>query len=336
MNFRKTLLAVLLTLACGICGKAQAQVNNDIYGLEAQANFDFQSIASFVNGPFVNSLGFFTGLGWDNTPSVYDLMSIPGPHFSLSVGAGADFIPLPNLNNLSGLNVVSASSNFSLPSGVPLPYPVVTARIGLFPGMDAGFRYTTIPTVSAGGVGGNMTGWGLDLRYKLFDGGELPTVTLVTSFDSMTGNVSISTGNISQTGITYTASGPGQSGTTYTNASLSGSSTYNLNWNTQSVGAMVMIGKSTVILYPFAGVGFQRNSGTITSSLTGSYTANLNDGSTPQTFNPSGVSAGAPVVLEPKFEAGLNFGAGLGINWMVMAESNGTDLAASTSFLLGF
>src|SRR5665213_1316158 len=336
MNFRKTLLAVLLTLACGIYGNAQAQVNNDIFGLEAQANSDFLSIAKFVNGPFVNSLGFFTSLGWDNTPGVYDLMSIPGPHFGLSVGAGADFIPLPNLNNLTGLNVVSASSNFSLPSGVPLPFPVATLRMGLFPGMDAGFRYTTIPSVSVGGVGGTFTGWGLDLRYKLFDGGELPTVTLVTSFDSMTGNVSISTGNISQTGITYTASGPGQSGTTYTNASLSGSSTYNLNWNTQSVGAMVMIGKSTVILYPFAGVGFQRNSGTITSSLTGSYTANLNDGSTPQTFNPSGVSAGAPVVLEPKFEAGLNFGAGLGINWMVMAESNGTDLAASTSFLLGF
>lgn len=332
MNFRKTLLTVAFMAVCGFYGSAQAQLNTDIYGLRNQANSDFQSIASFVNGPFVNSLGFFTSLGWDNTPSVYDLMSIPGPHFSLSVGAGADFIPLPNLNNLTGLNVVSASSNFSLPSGVPLPFPVVTVRMGLFQGMDAGFRYTTIPSVSVGGVGGTFTGWGLDLRYKLFDGGELPTVTLVTSFDSMTGNVSISTGNINQTGINYTA----PNGDNYPNASLTGSSIYALNWNTQSVGAMVMIGKSTVILYPFAGVGFQRNSGTITSSLNGSYTANLGDGSTPLTINPSGVSAGTPVVLEPKFEAGLNFGAGLGINWMVMAESNGTDLAASTSFLLAF
>jgi hypothetical protein len=99
---------------------------------------------------------------------------------------------------------------------------------------------------------------------------------------------------------------------------------------------MVMIGKSTLILYPFAGIGFQRNSGSITSALTGTYTASLGDGSASQTFSPSGVSAGAPVVLEPKFEAGLNFGAGLGLNWILLAESNGTDIAGSTSFLLAF
>jgi len=51
---------------------------------EAQAAADFQEIAGFMNGPFINSLGFFTGLGWNGTPGVFDLTG--GPHFELGLG----------------------------------------------------------------------------------------------------------------------------------------------------------------------------------------------------------------------------------------------------------
>ena len=98
----------------------------------------------------------------------------------------------------------------------------------------------------------------------------------------------------------------------------------------------MIVGKSLGILYPFAGIGFQRNSGSITSTLTGSFKASLG-GSEPDTyFNPSAVSSGAPVVLEPKYVLGLNFGAGLGWQWIVLGESNGTDIAGSTSFAVVF
>jgi len=330
MTFRKTLLAVTFALTCGFCGTAQA--GQDTVDFENIVSSDFLSIASFVNGPFVNSMGFYTSLGWDVPPTVYDLVS--GPHFELSVGAGADFISLPNLNNLTALSVVSATSNLSLPSGIPLPYPVATLRLGLFNGFDAGFRYTYLPEISAAGVGGNFTGWGIDLRYKLFEGMELPTVTLSTSYDSNSGNFSVDTGSVNQTGINYTDSNNGHN---YPNASLSGSSTYALNWTTRSMGIKIMVGKSLGIFYPFGAIGVQRNSGTITSSLTGSYIANLNGGTETATpFNPSGVSAGAPVVLEPKYVLGFTLGGGMGIDWSVVGESNGTDIAGSTSFALLF
>jgi hypothetical protein len=328
MNFRKSLLAVSFTLVCGFNGIAQASdtsdfINNEVYP-------DFQSIANFMNAPFVNSLGFYTSLGRDSTPTVYDLML--GPHFSISVGAGADFISLPNTNNLN-LPYISASSTLSLPAGIPLPYPVINARLGLFNGFDAGFRYTYLPAVSVAGVAGNFTGWGLDLRYKLFDGTELPTVTLSTSFDTMSGSFSVNTSNISETGITYTDP---NSGNTYNNASFSGTSNYTLNWMTRTVGAKITVGKSLGILYPFAGIGFQRNSGTVTSTFGGNFTVNLGGTEPATSANSPQSSAGSPVVLEPAFTLGLKLGGGLGFEWLFLGESNGTDIAGSTSLGLLF
>jgi hypothetical protein len=182
-------------------------------------------------------------------------------------------------------------------------------------------------------VAGNFTGWGVDLRYKLFEGATLPTVTLSTSYNSMSGSFSINTANFNETGITYVD----PDGDTYNNASLTGTSNYTLNWNTQTVAAKVTVGKSLGILYPFAGIGLQRNSGTITSTFGGSFTANLNGGAeTPTQFNSNQVSAGSPVVLEPTYALGLKFGAGLGFEWLFLGESNGTDIAGTTSLGLQF
>jgi hypothetical protein len=94
-----------------------------------------------------------------------------------------------------------------------------------------------------------------------------------------------------------------------------------------------MVGKNLGILYPFAGIGFQRNSGTITSTISG-LTATLDASDTNPV--PSAVSSSAPVVLEPKYVLGFNLGAGLGLQWAVMGESNGTDIAGNTSFGLQF
>jgi hypothetical protein len=329
MNFRKTLLVISFTLACGLNSAAQA--GQDTTDFINQVNSNFQSIAVFMNGPFVNSLGFFTSLGWDSTPTVYDLAS--GPHFSVNVGAGADFIGLPNTNNLS-LPFISASSTLNFPTGIPLPYPVINARLGLFNGFDVGFRYTYLPPISVSGVAGNFNGWGLDLRYKLFEGAALPTVTLSTSFDSMTGSFSVNTASFNESGINYTDP---NSNDNYPNASLTGNSNYTLNWNTQTVGAKVTVGKSLGILYPFAGIGFQRNSGTVTSTFGGNFTANLNGGAeTPTQFTSNQMSAGAPVVLEPTYTLGLKFGAGLGFEWLFLGESNGTDIAGTTTLGLQF
>jgi hypothetical protein len=99
------------------------------------------------------------------------------------------------------------------------------------------------------------------------------------------------------------------------------------------VGAKIMVGKNLGIFYPFGGIGIQRNSGTITSSISGLTTSF--DASDTATV-PTATSTGAPIVLEPKFILGFNFGASLGLQWAVVGESNGNDVAGSTSFGLQF
>jgi hypothetical protein len=252
-----------------------------------------------------------------------------GPHFELGLGVGADFIRLPDVSTLN-LPAIAASSNVSLPAGLPIPFPVLTGRLGLFNGLDIGFRYTNLPAIAIAGVTAKYDGWGLDLRCKILDGLQLPTVTLGMSYDTMSGTVSIAT-NVNQSSTYYDAN----DGSTY-NVTVTGLTTYALNWNTKSLGGKLVIGKGLGILYPFAAIGFQRNEGSVTSSMTGALTETLTGGFADGVSSSTivGINSGAPVVLEPKYVLGID--VGMGIHWGLVGESNGTDIAGSTSLRCQF
>jgi hypothetical protein len=114
---------------------------------------------------------------------------------------------------------------------------------------------------------------------------------------------------------------------------FTGNNNYTLNWDTKSFGAQLQVGKDLGIVFPFAAVGFQRNSGTISSSMNGTGNVSVNSGpNTP--VNLLVTSNSPPVYFEPKFVLGLDFGAGL--HWAIVGESNGTDIAGSTSFRVQF
>ncbi len=328
MAFRKTFWTILFVLVLGAVSTSPVKAQTPAQDFVNQAQSDYKTLANFMNGPFSKSLGFFSTLGWDNPPGVFDF--VMGPHFEIGVGAGADFITLPNLNSLS-LPAIVANSNISFPSGIPLPFPIATARLGLMNGLDIGFRYTTLPSISVAGVSANYSGWGLDLRYKILDGIQLPTVTMGISWDQMNGNVGLAS-NINQNSI-YTDSGQQY------NVNVSGKTAYDLNWNSKSFGAKIEVGKDLGVVYPFAAIGFQRNSGVISTTLTGNgnYTLTTNPGGVPSgsgSLNLLAVSAAPPTLLEPKFVVGLDFGVGL--HWAIVGESNGTDIAGSTSFRVQF
>jgi hypothetical protein len=196
-------------------------------------------------------------------------------------------------------------------------------------GLDVGFRLAYLPMVALPDVGfsANFVGWGLDLRYKIVEGVYLPTVSVGMSYDNFSGNLSVSTNVNQSSSYTY-------SGTSYS-ATLAGTTAYALNWNVRSFGAKVEVGKDLGILYPFGAIGFQRNSGGITSSLTGNGTVTMSDApgdTAPVNFTASTTSA--PQVFEPKFLLGIDIGQGL--HWSVIGESNGVDIAASTSFRVQF
>ncbi len=291
-----------------------------------QAQKDYQTISDYVDGTFAKSMGFFTTLGWNTPPGVFDLLS--GPRVELGIGVGADLINVPNLNSLT-LRAINLDSNLSIPALIPAPFPVITGRVGLMNGLDLGVKFNYLPLVSLPSVGfaANYFGWGLDLRYKIMDGAALPTVTVGVSWDQMKGSFSLAT-SIDQTS-TYNDGGP-----TYS-ANFTGNNNYALNWDTKSFGAQIQIGKDLGLVSPFGAVGFQRNSGNISSSMIGTGVLNLSGSATsPQNVNLNVNSSAPAVVFEPKFVLGLDFGVGL--HWAVVGESNGTDIAGSTSFRVQF
>ncbi len=288
----------------------------------ADAQADYQSLTNYINGRFAGSMGFFTSLGWNTPTQVFDLVS--GPRAEVGVGVGADLMGLPDLNSV-GLNAIHLSSNLSIPAVVPAPFPVLTGKVGLLNGLDLGVKFNYLPQVNLPELGfaADFFGWGLDLRYKLVEGATAPTVTVGVSFDDMAGNLSIGT-PINQSG-NYVDSNTSMN----YNVNFTGNNTYALHWETKSFGAQVQVGKDLGVAYPFAAIGFQRNSGTITSTMTGTGTLTVSPGS-PTPINVSAANSAQPNLFEPKYVVGLDFG--MGLHWAIVGESNGTDLAFSTSF----
>jgi len=248
----------------------------------------------------------------------------------VGVGLGADFIAVPGLNNLS-LLAASGKDNLNIPSVVPIPFPVGTARVGLMNGLDLGLRLSILPQINLPdfGFAANYTGWGLDLRYKILDGLQLPTVTVDVSWDRMNGNMAFTT-KVSQSG-----SYPDTHDSTTYNANLSSTSVYSLNWDVRSLGAKIMVGKNLGMIFPYVGVGFQRNSGSVSSSMSSAGTVDVTGGSSSSAAaNFTVATSAVPTVFEPKFVAGFDLGEGF--KWSVVGESNGADIAGSTSFGVQF
>lgn len=291
-----------------------------------------QSISDFLNGQFTKSMGLYSSLGWNNNPSVFDFLA--GPHVEIGIGGGVDFFQVKSLSNLN-LQALQASANVNLPPVLPAPFPAATARVGLANGLDIGFKFLYLPEISISDVGfsGNFTGEGIDFRYKILEGAKLPTLTVGVSWDEMQGSLGFGT-SVNQT--TFFADNG------FSNpATVAGNTHYALNWNVHSFGAKFILGKDLMVAYPFVGVGFQRNSGTVVSTITGQMSTSLYDMKTsaPESgnFNAKGVASdGSPVVFEPKYIAGLDFGSGEGMHCNLEGESNGSDLAASIGFKVVF
>jgi len=300
-----------------------------------QMNADYQTISSYINGQFAKSMGFYSTLGWSTPPGVFELLG--SPKVEVSVGAGADIVGLSNLNSLP-LQALLVSSNVSLPSIVPIPFPIATVRVGLLKGLDVGFRLTYLPQIDLSNLGlgfsANYTGWGLDFRYKIFDGLHLPTVTVGASWDTMNGTFALAT-NVNQNAV-YTDPGTGLQ----YNDNLTGTNTFTQSWDVKSFGAKLMVGKDLGIIYPFAAVGFQRNSGDVSANITGSVTETVTGPlptNTPQGSSTVSLAVGnhnAPIIFEPKYV--LGFDVGEGFHWQVVGESNGTDIAGTTNFSIQF
>jgi hypothetical protein len=313
-HFKKTILAMGFVFA--IVSPAKAATPAEFV---TAVTSDYQVISDYLTGQFAKSLGMFNTLGWNTAPTPLGMETSREVEFGL--GGGAQFISFPDLQSLS-LDVLNVDSNVKVPSTVPAPIPVASLRVGLTNGLDIGFRFAYLPDISLPDIGflAHFMGCGVDFRYCLFEGTELPSISVGVSWDTLNGGFTVGT-DVGQNAL-YQGS----------DTSLSGNSNYALNWNIKSFGSRLMLGKNLGRLYPFCAVGFERHSGTITSTTIATVATTV-DG-TPGTSVITVTSAGAPVVFEPKFVLGFDMGEGF--HWGVTGESNGTDLAACTAFRAQF
>jgi len=330
MFFRETLKKTSLVFFLSVISFQPLSAATANQNFVDQMLSDYQSISNYINGQFAKSMGFYSTLGWNTTPGTFDFLA--GPRFDAGVGVGADLVSLSDLSGLP-LGALLVSANVNLPSIFPIPFPVGTFRVGLMNGLDAGFRLSIIPDINLSdfGFAANSTGWGLDLRFRILEGVQVPTLTGVVSWDTMNGKFSINT-TVNQT-ATFS-----DSGTPYDD-SLTGNTTFTESWNLKSFGAKLMAGKDLGMIYPFCAVGFQRNSGDVSSNISGTVTEHLTSGGVEQAGSPSTITLttlaqSSPVVFEPKFMLGFDMGEGF--HWGVVAESNGVDIAGSTSFRVQF
>ncbi len=321
MIHKKSLLILGLS-ACLLAGsphRAAAQLAD----FQNQILADYQTITNFVNGQMSKSICFFSTLGWQNAPTVFDFLG--NPRVQAGFGMGVDAINISNINNLQ-LKALVGSSNVNMPSVLPAPFPMVTLRTAIIPGLDVGAKLLHMPPINVPSMGfsGQYTGWGLDMRYRFLDRFPLPVIAVGASWDTLYGSTTIAT-SVLQSSVYYD---PGAN-----NASITGNTNYDFDWNVKSFGARLMVGENCGEFFPYVSVGFQRNSGWIRSSVIGHVTATVNS-TTGSPISLDIQNAGQPVVLEPKFV--LGFMIGDGFSWNVVGESNGSDIAGSTGFGIQF
>jgi hypothetical protein len=314
-----TLVAAFF-LASFLPSGAKAQVNDSQF--QSFITSDAQVILDTLNDPFAKGMGFFSSLGWNTPPVIFDFKD--GPRVEVGVGLGAQLINLPDLSALTaGVTYLDPGATVNIPTFLPLPFPVATARVGLFNGLDVGGKFTYIPAFDLSAIGidvaADLTGFGFDVRFKVVDDPLLPTIAVGGSYDVMKGNVTVST-DVNQD---FNVNG-------VDDGHVDGTASYALDWDLQSFGAKVIVGKDLAGFYPFGSIGFQRNSGSVTSTFSGLTTTLDAPGSGTPMALAAVVSAQTPVLFEPKFVLGIDVGEGF--KWGLLFESNGVDIAGGTSF----
>jgi hypothetical protein len=339
---RKSLYLWVFLVLAGVAPQiswAQTPSQQAANDFAAQAAQDFQNVSAFINGQFAPNLGFLSTLGWNTPPTVFNWDSVTGPHIAIGVGVGADFFKISNTPLvLSVLNTGSETNpgqqlNQSLQGaglpGLPVPYPFANIRVGLIEGLDIGFRYTEIPSVAVNSSSYNIathyTGYGFDLRYKLLQGHNLPNLTMGVHWNTLNGDVSLAasanqTGDYPDGGVTYTAN-------------VNGNAVYDESWSVNDFGPELSLGYNVLgILYPYAGIGFERYSGNVTATLKGSATVTVSPGGGQSNIPLNYINAQEPTTFEPHYLVGVS----LLSFWNFVGEANGPSESLNTSFQLAF
>jgi hypothetical protein len=182
-----------------------------------------------------------------------------------------------NINGLRALPTTIVNTH-EIDSFDRLPMPGVLghAKVGLPFGIDAGLRLGGIPAKSINKDDSKISFenkiFGLDLRKKIIEEGlGKPGVTLGVNFTRVKGYIDATTTYSSKLGNTVV-------GTSNFESRLNAVGTGRSDWDMNSYGIQTIVNKKILFMNPYLGASVNRNSGSVTTSITTAGTITLDDG----------------------------------------------------------
>ena len=273
-------LAAALILSLGFMAQAQ-QV--DLKAALEQTGLvdDGKKIGAWFNNELGKHLGFYAGSG-GLTPG----NPLGGlPHFEIGIGGGVDLAaidigPFPKSADLALIQDLPIGD---LPfSDIPLPLPLwaLHADIGIFPGIDVaivkmlsidvGGKFGFLPNLDFGTGEVGSTLYGGEVRIGILqDNLAIPGLSLTLGYEGVTGGFTLTQKdfikdnqvNLPVPGTTATLSG-----------TINGDITIENTYNANVFSGKILLSKNLLFILPYGGVGFQLNSGNVSTTIKPSVT----------------------------------------------------------------
>jgi len=273
---RKYLVLIIVCLIAISSNNAFAAITQDIDTAKNDVAYDYGLISNWTSQEFSEGIAY-SAVGGANRPA--DVHGIGSFEIGLGINADVWNVDTGKLRALPTRTIKTASVDYKGTVGVP--GILVQGKLGLPWDLDLGLKYGGFSfKLDEGQASFNAsnTVYGFELRRQFFGKGitgvALPAVSLSLTYDVASGKIDSSQTYAETTSETY-------SGISYTQA-IDSRTTGEIKWSTQSIGAKAIVSKNFLFITPYLGIGLNKNSGTVDTSITTAGTLSLTGGGSTQ------------------------------------------------------
>ncbi len=262
MMKKKIFLGVIgmVFLLGGIGSGVFAAVADDWEDARNYVEGDYTVLSQWIGKELSSPLSFLPGIGPDLPANV---LSVPGVEIGLMLGTSVGNLNKDTFNSLSTDTI--EPGEIDIPKTVAIPMPMLHAKVGL-PSLpvvgktDVGIKLGTL-SYEINDCDLDYTVYGIQLRKEILEDGIASpgALSVNLSFNQMKGTVKISREYNYVSQETY-------SGFNY-DQNVDSVSSFETEWDINSIGLMAMYSKKVAIVNLFLGLGVDQNSGDIDTTL---------------------------------------------------------------------
>ncbi len=261
MKRKSFLCLIVVSLVCwGFNGFLFADVAGDLVKATENIAEDYKVLSQWIGKELSSPLSFLPGIGPDLPANV---LSLPGVEIGLMLGTSVGNLNKDTFNSLSTDTI--EPGEIDIPKTVAIPMPMLHAKVGL-PSLpvvgktDIGIKLGTL-SYEINDCDLDYTVYGIQLRKEILEDGIASpgALSVNLSFNKMNGTVKISREYNYVSQETY-------SGFNY-DQNVDSVSSFETEWDINSIGLMAMYSKKVAIVNLFLGLGVDQNSGDIDTTL---------------------------------------------------------------------